>query len=189
VDIIPALARGKAVLDTEVQDSGCVDLLGGGSAVVFGPEDPSVASGETSSQVTDPVHSWLVDSPIKSGGVESGRAASKVMPVVEVEMGEEEEGEATPEHQGPPQPLADLRSAANAVAPLAQGKRTKTEVHMAPIKTIKKRVPAGTAARRRPWRWRRRRSSRRNGTSTRLQQVRTPIPMTSRSSTLGLIPN
>ncbi|KAK1698198.1 hypothetical protein QYE76_014895 [Lolium multiflorum] len=119
VDIIPTLARGKAVLDTEVQDNGCVDLLGGSSAVVFGPEELSVASGET-----------LV-------------AACKVMPVVEVEMGEEEEGEATPEHQGQPQPLADLRSAATALAPLAQGKRTKMEVHMAPIKTIKKKVPAG----------------------------------------------
>ncbi|KAK1683243.1 hypothetical protein QYE76_044091 [Lolium multiflorum] len=143
VDILPALARGKAALDTVVPDSGCVDMLGGSSAVVFGPEELSVASGETSSHVMDPVHSWLLDSPIKSGCLEDGRAASKDLPMVEVEMGDEEAGEASLD-QGRPQPVEDLRSAATAVAPLAQGKRTRTEVHMAPIKTIKKKVPAGT---------------------------------------------
>jgi hypothetical protein len=64
-----------------------------------------------------------------------------VLPVLEVEMGDVE---ATPVHQGQPLPLADLRSAATAAAPLAQGKRTRTEVHMAPIKVIKKKVPAGS---------------------------------------------
>ncbi|KAK1679257.1 hypothetical protein QYE76_040105 [Lolium multiflorum] len=124
-------------------DRGCADVLGGNCGGVFGPEELSVASGETSSQVTDPVHSWLLDSPLKSGGLESGRAASKALPVLEVEMGDVEAGEATPKHQGQ-QPLADLRTAATATAPLAQGKRTRTEVLMAPIKAIKKKGPVGS---------------------------------------------
>jgi hypothetical protein len=88
VDLLPALALGKAMLDTGVQDITCMDKLGGSNAVVFGPEEQSVASGETSSHLMDPVQSWLLDSPMKTthGGLEEGRAASKELLVVEGEM-------------------------------------------------------------------------------------------------------
>jgi hypothetical protein len=59
-------------------------------------------------------------------------------------MVEGEEGEATLEHQGQTQPMAALRSAVIAVAPLAQGKRTRTVATVAPTKTIKKKAPASS---------------------------------------------
>jgi pyruvate/2-oxoglutarate dehydrogenase complex dihydrolipoamide acyltransferase (E2) component len=57
---------------------------------------------------------------------------------MELDVGEEVE-----EPRDPVQslPLADLHSAVTAVAPMAQGKRTKMVATMAPTKSIKKKAP------------------------------------------------
>jgi hypothetical protein len=66
MDFLPALALGKAALDCGGKEVSDAVLLGGDGGMVFGPEELPAASGETSSQVTDPVQYWLLDSPLKS---------------------------------------------------------------------------------------------------------------------------
>jgi hypothetical protein len=144
MDFLPTLTLGKAGLDSANQEVTGVDVPGGCEGRVLSPVELPAASGETSSQVSNPVQSWLLDSPLKTAlvGFEGGLTASKVLPVIEVEMGVGEEGgegEASLE-QGRPLPLTDLRSVVTAVAPMAQGKRTKAVATMAPTKTIKKKA-------------------------------------------------
>jgi hypothetical protein len=138
VDLLPSLVLGKAALDFGAAASTDVEMLGGEGGTAFGPEELPAASGETSSHVTDPVQYWLLDSPLKlaHAGLEGGLAASKALPILEGE------GELGEEEMEAPPVVEDLRSAATAVAPMAQGKRTKTVATMAPTKTIKKKAPA-----------------------------------------------
>jgi hypothetical protein len=146
MDLFPALPLGKAGLASALQEAQDGGSKKGCEGELFGPVELPAASGETSSQVTDPVQSWLLDSPLKTTlvGFEGGLAASKELPVIEVEMGVGEEGGVDEASlvQGRPLPMTDLRSVVTAVAPMAQGKRTKTVASMAPTKAIKKKALA-----------------------------------------------
>ncbi|KAK1602456.1 hypothetical protein QYE76_071984 [Lolium multiflorum] len=94
MDLFPALPLGKARLASTLQEAQGRGSLEGCAGEVPGPVELPAASGETSSQVTDLVQSWLLDSPLKTSlvGFEGGLAASKELPVIEVEMGVGEEG-------------------------------------------------------------------------------------------------
>jgi hypothetical protein len=116
--------------------------------VWFGPEEMFLVSGETSSQVTDPVQSWLLDSPTKADGGAAGTGLMvsdmEVTTVEEMEVGDDGVEELLGMVEVAPLPHVDLLSEVTTAAPLAQGKRSKTVVTPAATKVIKKKTTLGT---------------------------------------------